>query len=92
MKTTHLSLLFLASATLLSAGCGKKDEAPPPAAPVAPPVAAPTAPVAAPEKSTASTVIDGVTGKTAVDAGFRARDQIKAISETKKNEQDEVLQ
>ncbi len=61
------------------AGCGKEPQ------PVTPP---PQAKVE--EKSTAQTAIEGFTGKTAVDAGTRARDQIKVINE-KKNQDMEGL-
>ena len=41
--------------------------------------------------STTDTVIEGVTGKTAVDAGRRASDTLKRVSELEQGQIDEVL-
>ncbi len=62
---------------MILAGCGKESQpgTPPPQTKVE-------------EKSTAQTPIEGFTGKTAVDAGMRARDQIKVINEKKKEQQE----
>lgn len=57
-------------------GCGKKEDS------------QPTPP---PHKSTMTTFAEGITGKTYVDAGERAKKQIKAISQDKNQNLDEVL-
>ncbi len=44
-----------------------------------------------PEESATSTVLNGITGKTAVDAGKRARNQIEAISAKHDAELNEVM-
>ncbi len=43
------------------------------------------------EPSTAETVIEGVTGKTSIDAGRRASDTLKRVSELEQGQIDEVL-
>ena len=91
MKTIHSAALVLASIVLVSGGCGKKETLTPPATST-PVAAAPAAPAATPEKSTMATAIDGFTGKTSVDAGMRAKAQIKAASEKEKRDRDEALQ
>ena len=42
-------------------------------------------------KSTFNTVIDGATGKTAVDAGKKAKEQIEAISKKRNNDLNEIM-
>ena len=44
-----------------------------------------------PKESTTSTVLNGITGKTAVDAGKRTRNQIEAISAKHDEELKEVM-
>jgi len=63
------------------AGCGK------PPSPV--PEKAPAAPAG---KGSIQTAVEGFTGKTAVDAGMWARDQIKKASETHNRNLEEVGQ
>ena len=48
-------------------------------------------PESSPKESTAQTVINSLTGKTAVDAGKQARNQIEAISAKNDAELNEVL-
>lgn len=74
MKTIGFACCAL-TLTLALTGCGKQETP----APAKPPVATP----APAEKGTIQTAVEGFTGKTAVDAGVRARDQIKAASETR---------
>ena len=67
------------------AGCGQ-----PPAAPG--PGSATNAPAtAAPAQSDASAVIDGLTGKMAVDAGQRAKAKIRDINQKEQKDLDDVL-
>ncbi len=42
-------------------------------------------------KSTLNTVVDGVTGRTAVNAGKKAKDQIESISKKRNDELNEVM-
>jgi hypothetical protein len=70
-------LLLITSLTLGLAGCGKPAE---------------KKTDTPPEKSTIQTAIDGFTGKTAVDAGLRAKEQIKKASETQMRDREEVMQ
>ena len=46
---------------------------------------------AKPAKSSATLAIEGITGKTAVDAGQRARDQINAISAQRESDLQEAV-
>ncbi|MBM4162861.1 MAG: hypothetical protein FJ222_00205 [Lentisphaerae bacterium] len=70
--SSALRLFFLTGMTALGlAGCTPAER-----------TAFPTA--TAPEKSTVNQVIEGFTGKTSVDAGQRAKAQIKDINETRK--------
>ena len=67
------------------AGCGQ-----PPATPgTGPATNGPTA--AAPAQSEAAAVIDGLTGKMAVDAGQRAKAKIREVSQKEQKDVDEVL-
>lgn len=69
--------MFLALATLLAiAAC---SPAPPP--PTPPPPA---------EKSTSQTLIDGITGRTAVRAGDKAKETINAVNAIRKEDMAEV--
>lgn len=62
----------------LACSCGKKEEA----------AQAP----AQPQKSTMETAIDGFTGKTAVQAGKKARKDIERISAQKNKDLEETLE
>lgn len=86
MKTIQLTSFLIIPVIMALAGCGK-PEAPAPAA-VQPRSEAP----APAEKGTIQTAVEGFTGKTAVDAGMRARDQIKKASETHNRNLEEVGQ
>jgi hypothetical protein len=77
MKTTRLTKFLIVPVIMALAGCGKPAATTPAAAP--PPAATPVPA----EKGTIQTAVEGFTGKTSVDAGMRARDQIKAASETR---------
>lgn len=79
MKTIGFARCAVITMTLALTGCGKQE----PPAPATPPAATPVAAPAPAEKGTIQTAVEGFTGKTAVDAGVRARDQIKAASETR---------
>lgn len=79
MKITLKIELFMAPILIALAGCGK--------APASKPVSGPSSP---PEKGTFQTAVDGFTGKTAVDAGQRARDQVKAASATRNKNMEEI--
>jgi len=50
-----------------------------------------TQPVEKAKKSSLNTFIDGATGKTAVEAGKRAEEQIKRVSETRNDALNEAL-
>lgn len=80
---TGMLLLVLAVA-----GCGQPPTPPPPSPatngiPVAPPE---------PSKSAVGTVIDGLTGKTAVDAGKRARSEIDRIGKQEQKDVADAMQ
>ena len=79
MKTHLTPLILIAPAIMILTGCGKVPEP----NPVSPPATNPP-----PEKSTAQTAIDGFTGKTAVDAGMRARSQIQDIAKKHKENEE----
>lgn len=64
------SLVFIGVAALWMVGCAPADKPGTPAG-------------TAPEKSTARQALEGFTGKTAVDAGLRTKDKIKAVNETR---------
>lgn len=83
----HPILLCLLALGL--AGCGQSPEPPTQPAPSAPP---PKAVPAKAEPSAVQTVVNGLTGKTAVDQGLRARDQIKAISAREQRDRDDAMQ
>ncbi len=74
---SKLPMLLTAVLAMGLAGCGKP---------------ATQTPGTPPEKSTAQTAIDGFTGKTAVDAGLRAKEQIKKASEAQMKDREEILQ
>ncbi len=76
----------LTLALLLSPGCGRSGSEPPPPPPAAAPTNAPAA------KSTARTVIDGFTGKTAVEAGLKAKKEDKEIDAKEQRALEEVLE
>ena len=44
-----------------------------------------------PERSTTNQVIEGITGKTAIDAGKRAKSTIDRVSSQKRKDVDDVL-
>lgn len=71
-------------------GCGRSP-APPPQTPSAvrdaQPVTQPEAP-----KSSVSAAIDGITGKTAVEAGKRARVQIEKVGAQEQHDINEAMQ
>lgn len=72
---------LLLSFAFLMTGCGPAETTP------APPAAAPTnAP-----KSTMQTAIDGFTGKTAVEAGQRAKQRIQDVHRKEQGALDEVM-
>lgn len=81
MNTQTLPFIpaVLAAAVLL-AGCGKREETSPP------PPKAPSA-----VGQTVKDAVDGFTGKTAVDAGRKAQDQIRKISAEHNQELDETM-
>ncbi len=81
MKTTRLIGRFAMPLLIAMAGCGKDPEAKPKATPTTPP-----------EKSTLQTAVEGFTGKTAVDAGQRAREQIKAATAVRNQNLEEMGQ
>lgn len=64
---------------LLAAGCAR--EAPPPKA----------GPATPPPPSTAQTLVDGLTGRTAIRAGQKAKRDITRISERRDRDLEEVL-
>ncbi len=71
-------------ALTLTVGCGRSP------APSGEPAKATSATeTSAPPKSAVSTVVDGLTGKTAVDAGRKARAQLEQIG---KREQEDLTQ
>lgn len=72
-----------AAGLLLAAGCGQSPPAPQP----------PPAAQAQPEKdkSAVETVVDGITGKTAVEAGKKARSQLEQIGKQEQGAVDEIL-
>ncbi len=72
----RLALIFTIAFITFCSGCGKSNN---------------TETKSPKGKSTLSTVIDGATGKTAVDAGQKAKAQIEAISEKKNNDLNEIL-
>lgn len=75
--------LWIGVVALVLAGCGQPDK------PVeATPSATPSNVV--PEKSVARQAIEGFTGKTAVDAGQRAKEKIKKINETRRQNFEEI--
>ncbi len=63
------------------AGCGKDPGEKPKATPAPPP-----------EKGSLQTAVEGFTGKTAVDAGQRAREQIKAAADVRNKNLEEMGQ
>jgi hypothetical protein len=81
MKDSRIIRFSIVLVVIAMAGCGK----PPSPAPV-------KAPAAPAEKGSIQTAVDGFTGKTAVDAGMRAKDQIKAASEARNRNLEEVGQ
>jgi hypothetical protein len=93
MKTTLLATVILCGAL----GCGKAPEQqttvaePPPSSPsqgqpaTPPPAAKPVQP------STMQTVVDGFTGKAAVEQGKAARAKIEAVSAKENRDLDEAL-
>ena len=85
MISKRVAGLFVAAA--LASGCGRGGT---PAVPSSPAAAGPSNAPA--EKSTAATVIDGFTGKTAVDAGRRAAATLRDASQKEHKDLDEALQ
>ena len=81
-----MKAVWLAIMTAVAVGCGRN--------PAPTPQTATPAPAPAPEtpKSTVSTVIDGITGKTAVEAGKRARGQIDKIGKQEQHDINEAMQ
>lgn len=69
---------------LIAAGCGR-GPAPAPQPPA-------TAATNEPPKSTVSTVVEGLTGKTAIDAGKRARLQLDNVRTQENNAINEAMQ
>lgn len=56
-------------------------------------VSKPSAPApAAPQKSTAKTVIEGVTGKAAVDQGISAKNQLNAVDKLRRKDMEALEQ
>ena len=51
-----------------------------------------TTPTNTPVKSTVETVVDGMTGKTAIEAGTRAKARIREIGTKEQHDRDEALQ
>jgi hypothetical protein len=91
------TIFAAAACAVLLAGCGGGSEKPasappppppPPAAPAAQPAPAPTNAPA--PKSTAQGIIEDMAGKTAIDQGRKAQDKIRAISEQRNKDLDEV--
>ena len=62
-------------------GCAKKAEVK--KAPAAPPVAK--------EKSSAQTLVDGMTGRTAIKSGRKARNTIMAVSKKQDDDLNEIM-
>ena len=81
LTRTAVFLLLLAGS-----GCG---QSPGPSTPASAPPAATNGP---PPKSTVSTVVDGITGKTAVDAGKRARIEIDRIGKQEQKDINDAMQ
>ena len=77
MKRMLIPLLIV-----LLAGCGKNQGTSAPA---------PAKQGSTNEKSTLQTVVDGFTGKTAVDAGQRAKRQLQEVSRKENQELEEAL-
>ena len=80
---TRMATAVLAMA--LAAGCGPSGSRQPVAQGSPAPAPAP------PQKSTLDTAIEGFTGKTAVDAGLRARDKIQGVSSQEQERVNEVM-
>ena len=72
---------------LIATGCGR-GPAPVPQAPVSPSLPATNEP----PKSAVSTVVDGLTGKTAIDAGQRARLQLDNVRTQENSAINEAMQ
>lgn len=79
MKVTLGRSLSTISLVVVLAGCGK-----------APEKKVGTAPTPPPEKGNLQTAVEGFTGKIAVDAGQRAKDQIKAASAARNQNMEEL--
>ena len=77
MNTQLLTIIIATSAALGLTGCGKTELKN---------AATP------PEKGTLQTAVDGFTGKTAVDVGLKAKEQIKKASETETRNLNEAMQ
>jgi len=77
MKTRQFLLIVLGAAAAGLTGCGKPD---------AQSTATP------PEKGTVQTAVEGFTGKTAVDAGLRAKEQIKKANEKEMQDRTDAMQ
>lgn len=78
MKSLKVLTVLVANSCLILTGCGKSEP---------PPASTPT-----PGKGTIQTAVEGFTGKTAVDYGLKAKEQIKAASEVQKRDRDEAMQ
>ncbi len=77
MKTLRLLFLLLTVAAMTLTGCGKPN---------------PKTSSAPPEKGTLQTAVEGFTGKTAVDYGLKAKEQIKKINEKEIQDRNEAMQ
>jgi hypothetical protein len=76
MKTLKHSWIALVALGLTLTGCGKPETKP---------AGAP------PEKGTVQTAVEGFTGKTYVDAGLRAKEQIKVANEKEIKDRNEAM-
>jgi len=77
MKTLKLFLMLMFAFELILTGCGKSE---------------PKNTTTPAEKGTLQTAVEGFTGKTAVDYGLKAKEQIKKASEKETQDRNEAMQ
>jgi hypothetical protein len=81
-----MKVAWFAAMTAAAVGCGR-NPAPAPPTPATPPAVTEQAAT----KSSVSTVIDGLTGKAAVEAGRKARTQIEKIGQQEQHDINEAM-
>lgn len=79
------TLLWSVLLCIGASGCGRAPEKPAETTP-------PATPPVTSQPSAVRTVVEGITGKTAVDQGIQARERIKAISAREQRDLNEALQ